>query len=197
MFNNAALLSFICISLRLTHWLLECLNAFLNIHSKNTSSANSFITNVRKTQILDLNVICCRTLKSSKCDSKLTPVDELCKSEVMKFFLSFPGRSSLSKQQRHHKTYRISLLRKFLIQNSQIKQFGKKISPKCNGAPRIAYYIKPPASRFVCQHVVWLGTQPLEKKKKTQNTCTNHAIKLFWHLFTTSLLVLLSGYYVW
>lgn len=36
-----------------------------------------------------------------------------------------------------------------------------------------------------------------KKKKKTQNTCTNHAIKLFWHLFTTSLLVLLSGYYVW
>lgn len=111
-------------------------------------------------------MICCRTLKSSKCDSKLTLADELCKTEVMKFFLSFPGRSSLSKQQRHHKTYRISLLRKFLIQNSQIKQFGKKISPKCNGSSRSAYYTKLPASRFVCQHVVWLGTQPLEKKKK-------------------------------
>lgn len=61
---------------------------------------------------------------------------------------------------------------------------GLRITPNCQRADLSA------STLCGWEHNLW-------KKKKTQNTCTNHTIKLFWHLFTTSLLVLLSGYYVW
>lgn len=53
------------------------------------------------------------------------------------------------------------------------------------------------ASEQICLPAHCVAGNTTSGKKKTQNICTNHTIKLFWHLFTTSLLVLLSGYYVW